>query len=114
VKFIARQDKKNIFLFAALQSESGKKLLERYKIDWTKNDSFVLIDNNKAYQKSTAGLRLYNKLAWYWKWTQFFWIFPKFIRDGVYSFIARNRYKWFGKKEECMVPTPEMKNRFLP
>jgi len=113
VNFIISQDKKNIFLFAALQSEAGKKLLEQYKIDWKASDSFVVIENGKAHQKSTAALKLYNRLPWYWKWTQFFWIFPKFIRDGVYNFIAKNRYKWFGKKEECMIPTPELKSRFL-
>lgn len=113
VNFIIRQDKKNVFLFCALQSDSGKKLLEQYKIDWKANDSFVVIDNNEAHQKSNAALKLYNKLSWYWKWTQLFWVFPKFIRDGVYNFIAKNRYRWFGKKEECMIPTKEVRQRFL-
>jgi predicted DCC family thiol-disulfide oxidoreductase YuxK len=113
VNFIIRQDKKNVFLFCALQSAAGKELLEQYQINWQNTDSFVLIENDKAYQKSTAGLRLYNKLPWYWKWTQVFWIAPKFIRDWVYSFIAKNRYRWFGKKEECMVPTPEVRGKFL-
>src|SRR5437868_3918573 len=113
VNFIIRQDKKNVFLFAPLQSESGKKLLEQYKIDWKANDSFVLIDNNKAHQRSNAALKLCNKLPWYWKWTQFFWIFPKFIRDAVYNLIAKNRYKWFGKKEKCMIPTADISVKFL-
>ena len=113
VNFIIRQDKKNIFLFATLQSDSGKKLLEQYKIDWKASDSFVVIANDKAYMKSNAALRLYNKLPWYWKWTQVFWIVPKFIRDGIYNFIAKNRYRWFGKKEECMVPTPAIREKFL-
>jgi predicted DCC family thiol-disulfide oxidoreductase YuxK len=56
---------------------------------------------------------LYNKLPWYWKWTQAFWIVPKFIRDAVYNIIAKNRYKWFGKKETCMIPSPQVKERFL-
>jgi predicted DCC family thiol-disulfide oxidoreductase YuxK len=113
VNFIIRQDKKNVFLFAALQSESGRKLLDQYKIDWRANDSFVTIQNGKAYMKGNAALKLYNKLPWYWKWTQVFWIVPRFIRDGVYNFIAKNRYRWFGKKEECMIPTTEMKQKFL-
>ena len=113
VNFIISQDKKNIFLFAALQSDAGKKLLEQYKIDWKASDSFVVIENDKVYLKSNAALKLYNKLPWYWKWSQLFWIVPKFIRDWVYDVIAKNRYKWFGKKEECMVPTPELKERFL-
>lgn len=113
INFIIRQDKKNRFRFATLQSNSGKKLLEQYKIDWKQSDSFVVIENGKAYQKSNAALRLYNKLPWYWKWTQIFWIVPKFIRDGVYNFIAKNRYKWYGKRDECMVPTAEVRERFL-
>lgn len=113
VNFIIRQDKKKVFRFSALQSTTGQKLLEVFKLPKEGFDSFVLIDNGKAYKKSTAGLRVYNKLAWYWKWTQLAWIVPKFIRDAVYDFIARNRYKWFGKKEECMVPTPDVKSRFL-
>ncbi len=113
VNFIIRQDKKNVFLFTALQSESGKKLMEQYQITWQQPDSFVLIEKNKAYTKSNAALRLYNKLPWYWKWTQLLWIFPRFIRDWVYGIIAKNRYKWWGKRKECMVPTPELKKRFL-
>ena len=113
VNFIIRQDKKNIFRFATLQSAAGKKLLEVYNIDWKKDDSFVVIENGKAYQKSSATLKLYNKLPWYWKWTQVFWIVPRFIRDSIYNLIAANRYRWFGKKEKCMIPTPEMKQRFL-
>src|SRR6266498_2986558 len=112
VNFIISQDKKNVFLFYALQSDSGKKLLEEYKIDWKANDSFVVIENDKAYMKSNATLRLYGKLPWYWKWTQVFWIVPRFIRDGVYNFIAKNRYRWFGKKEKCMVPTPATSEKF--
>src|SRR5437762_4781584 len=113
VNFIIRQDKKNIFLFAALQSESGKKIMQQYHINWQLSDSFVVIENNKAYMKSNAALRLYNKLPWYWKWVQIFWIVPKFIRDGIYNFIAKNRYTWFGKNEKCMLPSKEMKKRFL-
>ena len=113
VNFIIRQDKKNLFRFAALQSESGKILLEKYHIDWRASDSFVVIDKGKAYMKSSAALHLYNKLPWYWKWSQMFWIVPKFIRDGVYNFIAKHRYKWFGKKDQCMIPTPEVKSKFL-
>ena len=113
VNFIIRQDKQNIFRFAPLQSAAGQKLLKEHNLPTDNFDSFVLIDNGKAYKSSTAGLRLYNKLPWYWQWTQIFWLVPKFIRDGVYNVIAKNRYKWFGKKEACMVPGPEMFDRFL-
>ena len=113
VNFIIRQDKENIFRFTALQSRAGQRLTEQYHLPKKDFDSFIFIENGKVYNRSTAGLKVYNKLPWYWKWTQVFSIVPKFLRDGVYDFIARNRYKWFGKKEECMIPTPDVRNRFL-
>ena len=113
VNFIIRQDKKRVFRFAALQSETGQRLLEKYRLPKEDFQSFILLDEGKVYQKSTAGLKVYGKLPWYWKWTQVFWIVPKFIRDGIYDFVARNCYKWFGKKEQCMIPTPDVRSRFL-
>lgn len=113
VNFIIRHDKKAVFKFAALQSKKGQELVEKFNLPTTNFDSLVLIENGKAYKQSTAGLRLYNKLPWYWKWTQVFWIVPGFLRNGIYDLIAKNRYKWFGKKETCMIPAPEVKNRFL-
>jgi predicted DCC family thiol-disulfide oxidoreductase YuxK len=113
VNFIIRQDKKKIFKFAALQSEAGQKLLEQYGLPKANFNSFLLIDNVRVYKSSTAGLFLFSKLPWYWKWTQIFWIVPKFIRDGVYTVIAKNRYRWFGKKEKCMMPGSDVKERFL-
>lgn len=113
INFVIRQDKKAILRFAALQSEAGQTILKQYGVDWKKNDSFVLIENGKVYDRSTAALKLSNRLRWYWQWTQLFWIFPKSLRDGIYDFTAKNRYKWFGKKEKCMVPTPEVRQRFL-
>jgi predicted DCC family thiol-disulfide oxidoreductase YuxK len=113
VNFIIRQDTKKVFHFATLQSGFGQKLLKENNLPTDLFESFILLDKGKLYSKSTAALRLNNKLPWYWKWTQLFWIFPKFFRDWVYSIIAKNRYKWFGKREKCMVPTPELKTRFL-
>jgi predicted DCC family thiol-disulfide oxidoreductase YuxK len=113
VNFLIRQDKQKILRFAAMQSEAGERILQQYGFPPHYLKSFVLIDKGKAYKKSTAGLRLYGKLPWYWRWTQAFWIVPKVVRDGVYDFISNNRYKWFGQKEECMVPTPDVRGRFL-
>lgn len=113
INFIIRQDKKKAFRFAPLQSAAGKRLLEQCGLSSQKMDSFVLIDNGKVYQKSAAGLRVYNKLPWYWKWTQIGWLAPRFFRDAVYDVIARNRYKWFGKKETCMVPSADVRSRFI-
>jgi predicted DCC family thiol-disulfide oxidoreductase YuxK len=112
VNFVISQDKKKVFRFAALQSNAGQELIEKFHLP-SSFDSFILIQNGKAYQKSTAALRLYNQLSWPWKWIQLFWIVPRPIRDAVYDLIARNRYKWFGRKEECMVPTPEIRSRFI-
>jgi predicted DCC family thiol-disulfide oxidoreductase YuxK len=113
VNFIIRQDKKNVFQFAALQSNAGQQLSEKYHLPKEEFDSFVLIDNGKIYTQSTAGFKVYGKLPWIWKWTQIFWIVPKFIRDAVYDYVASNRYKWFGKKDQCMIPTAEVRSRFL-
>jgi predicted DCC family thiol-disulfide oxidoreductase YuxK len=113
INFIIKQDKKKLFRFAALQSDAGQKILEKYNLPKEAFASFVLIDEGRVYQKSSAGLRVYGKLPWYWKWTQTFWITPPFVRNAVYDFIAKNRYKWFGKKEQCMIPTPEVRSRFL-
>jgi predicted DCC family thiol-disulfide oxidoreductase YuxK len=113
INFVLKQDKKDVFRFAPLQSQTGQKLLAQYQIPKKDFESFILIQDGKAYQKSTAALKVLNQLPWYWKALQVFWIVPKFIRDGVYDFIAHNRYKWFGKKEVCMIPTPEMRSRFL-
>ena len=113
INFIIKQDKHKVFRFAALQSAAGQRLLSQYNLPNNEFESFVLIDNGKVYQKSAAGIKVYGKLPWYWKWTQVFWLAPKFIRDAVYNWIARNRYKWFGKKEQCMMPTPGVKQRFM-
>jgi predicted DCC family thiol-disulfide oxidoreductase YuxK len=113
INFVLKQDKKGIFRFAPLQSEAGQELLKQYNLSTRDFDSFVLIDEGKVYKKSTASLRVMNKLPWYWKEAQILRIVPAFLRDAIYDFIAKNRYKWFGRKEQCMVPTPEMRSRFL-
>jgi predicted DCC family thiol-disulfide oxidoreductase YuxK len=113
VNFIIKQDKKNVFQFAALQSKAGQQLAEQYHLPKKNFDSFILIDKRKVYNRSAAGLKVYGKLSWYWKWTQIFWIIPRFITDAVYNLIAKNRYKWFGKKEHCIIPMAEMRSRFL-
>ena len=99
INFVLKQDKKGIFRFAPLQSETGQKLLNQYNLSTKEFDSFVLIDNGKVYKKSAASLQVMNKLPWYWKEAQLFRIIPTVFRDAIYDFIAKNRYKWFGKKE---------------
>jgi len=113
VNFILKQDRQKVFRFAALQSEAGQRLLQKFGLPTEAFESFLLIENGKLYQKSSAGLRVYNKLPWYWKWTQLAWIAPRFLRNAIYDLIAKNRYKWFGQKEACIIPGPEIKDRFL-
>jgi predicted DCC family thiol-disulfide oxidoreductase YuxK len=113
INFVLRHDKKGIFRFASLQSEAGKQLLAAHHLDSKELNSFFLVDKGKVYKKSAAALRVMNYFAWYWKELQILRIVPYFLRDAIYDFIAANRYKWFGKRNECMVPTPELQERFL-
>lgn len=113
VTFIINRDKKDVFKFAALQSEIGRGLTSKFNIDTSKVDSIILIDGDKHYEKSSAALRIAKQLSGAYPLLFGFMILPKFIRNAVYDYIARNRYKWFGKRESCMIPTPELKSRFL-
>lgn len=112
VQFILKRDKEGYFRFASLQSETGIKLLKQNNLP-IDIDSFVLVENNKVYMKSTAALKVSKNLDGIWKLLYVFIIVPKPIRDKCYEFFAKNRYKWFGKKETCMIPTPEIRKRFL-
>lgn len=113
VNKIIKHDTKNKFKFAPLQSEIGKKLLKEYEIDSTKTDSIILIENNTYFIKSTAILKIAKHLNGLYPLVYGFIVIPKFIRDSVYDFIAKNRYKWFGKQDSCMVPTKEVKSKFI-
>lgn len=113
VIYIIKRDKKNVFKFAALQSEIGQKLISKFNIDTKKVDSIILVDGEKHYDKSSAALHISKHLSGAYPLLFGFMIVPKFIRNSVYDYIAKNRYKWFGKKESCMIPTPELKSKFL-
>lgn len=113
VNFILGQDKKQVFRFAALQSKAGQQLLKTHQLPHLDFNSFILVENKKLYKASTAALRLVRYLPWYWQWARIFWLAPRFLRDGLYRILANNRYKWFGKREACMVPSPEVRKRFL-
>lgn len=113
VQFVIKHDPENQFLFASLQSEAGQRLLKQYKLPLENFNSFILIQDEKVYSKSTGALKVARKIKGVWSWLYIFIIIPAFIRDAVYAWIAQNRYKWFGKKEACMIPTPELKARFL-
>jgi predicted DCC family thiol-disulfide oxidoreductase YuxK len=113
VNFIIERDKKNIFQFAPLQESAGKSLLQQYQLDTKDLDSIVLIKNKKAYIKSDAALEIAKDLTGLWKILVVFKIIPTFLRDKVYDFIAANRYRIFGKKESCSIPTPELRAKFI-
>jgi predicted DCC family thiol-disulfide oxidoreductase YuxK len=113
VQFVIKHDKKKKFNFAPLQSDAGQALLKRYHLPKTISNSFVLIQNNIAYSKSTAALKVAKQLNGAIKILYIFIIFPTFIRNWVYDLIAKNRYKWFGKQAHCIMPTAELQNRFL-
>ncbi len=113
IQFVIKHDKKDQFRFASLQSEVGKQLLEKFDINRNQTDSIVLITpENKFYVKSSAALHIAKKMKYYF-WMSIFLYLPKIVRDKIYDLIAKNRYKWFGKKVECMIPTPELKAKFL-
>lgn len=114
VQYIIKHDTKDVFLFAPLQSEVGKQLIEAYNVDTKKTDSIILYAPEKGIDyKSTAALKIAKHLGFPRNLMVVFFIVPAFIRNWVYDYIAKNRYKWYGKKESCMIPTPELKNKFL-
>lgn len=114
VQFILKRDRKDLFRFASLQSELGQQLLAERQIDPKTTDSMVLIQPGKAfYLRSDAALTIGKQLPGIWGLLAVFQWIPSSIRDIVYDFTARNRYRWFGKKESCMIPTPELKAKFL-
>jgi predicted DCC family thiol-disulfide oxidoreductase YuxK len=113
VQFILKHEKKSKLYFTSLQSEIGIQLLNHYSINPNEVDSLVLIENNKAFVKSSAALRVLKHLKGLYPLGFGFMIFPEFIRNKVYDFIAKNRYKWFGKGDNCLVPDKELLNRFL-
>jgi predicted DCC family thiol-disulfide oxidoreductase YuxK len=114
VQYVIKHDKKNNFMFAALQSEAGKQIIKAHNIDTGKTDSILLYSPEKdVVSKSTAALKIASDLGFPLNLMCVFLIIPAFIRNWVYDYIAKNRYKWYGKKESCWIPTPELKSKFL-
>lgn len=114
VQYVIKHDKGNRFMFAPLQGETGKEIINQFNIDSAKIDSILLyIPNKGIYAKSSAALKIASKLSFPRNLLSVFFIIPTFIRNWVYNYIAKHRYEWFGKKESCMIPTPELKQKFL-
>lgn len=114
VRFVEKRDNKDRFRFASLQSEVGRKLTEERGIDTEKVDSIILINPGVAYYvKSDAALEIARHLkGWRWLPFLFSWL-PSSLRNPVYDLIARNRYRWFGRQDECMIPTKSQQAKFL-
>jgi predicted DCC family thiol-disulfide oxidoreductase YuxK len=125
VHFVIDHERGSSLMFAALQSDAGKALLERAgSPDLARHllagatgegdpDSIALVEDGRVYTYSAAALRLTRHMRWPWSWLSVFLVVPPFIRDAVYRWVARHRYRWFGKTESCRVPTPELRARFL-
>jgi len=113
VNFVIKRDKNAALKFSTLQSEIGQNLLTANNFQDPDLRSFVFIEKGELYTRSTAALKVCKYMKGLWPLMYGFIIVPKFIRDGIYNWLAKNRYRWFGKKEVCMVPTPELQSRFL-
>ena len=113
VQLVIKNDPNAQFRFAALQSEVGQQLLKQHNLPQQEFTSLVLLDKGRVYTRSSAALRIARKLSGAWPLLYAFMALPASMRDGVYNLVAQNRYRWFGKQESCMLPTPELKARFL-
>ena len=113
VMFTIKRDVKAKIKYASLQSVSGQAFLKKFDLPLNDFNSFVYVIGDKHYRRSSAALRVFKELGGFWKILFIFIIVPPFIRDFIYAIISKNRYRIFGKKESCMIPTAEIKNRFL-
>lgn len=113
VQFVIKRDKKKKFKYASLQSNIGEKILWESNLSTSNFDSFVFVEDGQVFTKSTAAIKVATHLGGYWPILEVFILIPKFLRDPIYDFVAKNRFRWCGKKEECWVPTPQLKELFL-
>ena len=113
VQKVIKNDSKNIFKFASLQSDFGQRFLNKNQLNSEEFDSIILIDGDKFYTSSDAALRIGKELKGIYKISSFLLWIPKFIRDGVYRIISKNRYRWFGKQNTCWIPTKELQDKFI-
>ena len=113
VQFIIRHDRAPIFYFAALQSEIGREICQSQGLDPADVQTFVLISRGRMLVRSDAAIEVVSRLGGAWKFVAVFRLIPRVARDWIYSTIARNRYRWFGRTNACMIPTPDVKARFL-
>jgi predicted DCC family thiol-disulfide oxidoreductase YuxK len=113
VRFLLKRDRQKKLRFAPLQGDFGQALLASRERNQAAPDSFILLDNGHVYTHSSAALRVFYHLGGRWRILSYLRVIPRFIRDGIYRFIAANRYRWFGKRDTCMVPEKGVMERFL-
>lgn len=113
VQFILKHETEPRFRFVPVQSPAGARLLSEYGFSAVDVTTFVLVSDGKAYTRSSAALRIAKHFRGPWKLVRALWLIPRPLRDWMYDVLARNRYRWFGKTDTCMVPTPELRARFL-
>ena len=113
VRFIVQRDTSKKILFAPLQGPIGRKMLEEHKIDVNYTDSLVFFEEERFSVSSTAALKIFSYMDGWERHLRILSVVPRPFRDGLYNFIAKNRYKWFGRSDRCMVPTSEISERFL-
>lgn len=113
INFIIDHDPKQRFRFASLQSDAGQQLLRQHHEPTTDFDSVILLKGGKVFHKSDAALEIALDLGGLWPLLYGFKIVPRFVRNALYDFVARNRYRWFGRLDACRLPTPELRGRFL-
>ncbi|MCX7007873.1 MAG: thiol-disulfide oxidoreductase DCC family protein [Kiritimatiellaeota bacterium] len=113
VRFIFKRDRAGYFRFGQLQSEQGRSILEQYGLPAEQLTTIVLVEGETVFMQSDAFLRIVQHLRFPWPALVCLLIFPRRLRDAVYGFIARHRYRWFGQKDTCELPPPELRSRFL-
>jgi len=113
VQFLLRRERDATLRFAPAQTDVGSALLACHGMDAAQLESILLVEDEFAYQRSDAILRIVRHLSWPWQWLRLGWLLPRGIRDALYNTVARNRYRWFGQRESCMIPTKELRARFF-
>lgn len=113
VQFVLKRDRINQFRFASLQGKFGQQILDKLNLSTTQLNTFILVEGDQFYTRSTAALMLARKLSGLWPMLYIFILVPKFMRDAIYKWIAKNRYTWFGKRDTCWMPQSRYTNRFL-
>lgn len=114
VQFLIKRDTKDVFRFVAIQSDLGQDIIKHIGIDISKTDSIILYEPGTAYYyKAEAALKIGKELGGLYSLLNIFNVVPKALSNSIYDFVARNRYKWYGKRDACMIPTPQMKAKFL-